>query len=212
MIIARHFYMIRHGETEANAAQIMAGSMDTPLTQKGITQAKEVAKIVRTLHIEPKAIIHSHLSRARDTAKHINDLLQVDMHEDPDFAELHAGDWEGVPYEQCRELLVSWGTPPNGESFDDFCERLKRGKNTHLQKHDGPVLIVCHGGVFRAFGKIYGINTLGVKNCHLYEFEPAPESTSFPWRVWQYDQNEDGSIERNIASIYHDSDAEEIAS
>lgn len=65
MIIARHFYMIRHGETEANAAQIMAGSMDTPLTENGITQAKEAAKIVEALNIKPQAIVHSHLSRAR---------------------------------------------------------------------------------------------------------------------------------------------------
>lgn len=67
-------------------------------------------------------------------------------------------------------------------------------------------------GFFRAFGKIYGINTLGVKNCHLYEFEPAPESKIFPWRVWQYDLNDDGMIERNIASVYHEGDAIEIAS
>lgn len=212
MIIAKHFYMIRHGETEANVAKIMAGSMDSPLTQNGIDQAKKAAGIVSMLNNKPKTIVHSHLSRARDTANHINALLNAPIYEDPDFAELNAGDWEGVPYDQCQELLVGWQTPPGGESFNEFCERLKRAKNTHLQRHPGPVLIVCHGGVFRAFGKIYGLNMPGVKNCHLYEFEPLPNTETFPWRVWEYGLNNEGGIIRNIATVYHNADTAEIES
>ena len=212
MIVAKHFYMIRHGETEANRARIMAGSVDTPLTKNGKDQARKAAYIVKSLKVKPKTVVHSHLSRARDTANIINAVLDVPLHEDPDFSELHAGDWEGESYDKCRELLVGWGTPPNGESFDDFFERIKRGKNTHLQKHEGPVLIVCHGGVFRAFGKIYGIDTLGVENCHLYEFVPNTENEIFPWTVWQYDQLENGEILRKKALVYHDQDANEMAS
>lgn len=212
MIIARHFYMIRHGETEANAARKMAGSIDSPLTAKGIAQAREVAGIVRQLERKPKTIIHSHLSRARDTATYINEFLNVDMHEDPDFAELHAGDWEGASYDDCHDLLFSWAEPPNGETFAQFFERLKRGKNVHLQKHDNPVLIVCHGGVFRAFGKMYGLNMLGVKNCQLFEFEPDTTASPFPWRAWQYALNEDGQIERQKAAVYHDAEVDSIAS
>ena len=39
--------MIRHGETEANAAEIMAGSMDSPLNQTGIKQAHAVKNIIK---------------------------------------------------------------------------------------------------------------------------------------------------------------------
>ena len=187
MIYASHFYMIRHGETEANAARIMAGSLDSPLTRRGKAQARAAQNIIKILKIPPQTIVHSHLSRARETAEILNEALNVPMHEDPDFAELHAGDLEGVSYDDCPDLLASWVDPPNGERFDDFFERIKRGKNNALQRHPGPVLIVCHGGIFRAFGKFYGIESPGVNNCHLYEFEPNPHRQNFPWLVWQYD-------------------------
>lgn len=203
MIPAKHFYMIRHGETEANAARIMAGSMDTPLTEKGRNQAKSVAQIVTHLEIKPNIIVHSQLSRARDTASAINTSLNVEMIEDADFAELFAGDWEGVSYEICNKILTTWETPPNGESFEEFATRLQRGKNKYLSEKPAPVMIVCHGGVFRAFGKMYGLDILGVRNCHLYEFEPDTHNRIFPWKVWQYDMLDNGKVERSQAGVYH---------
>lgn len=199
MIPPKPFYMIRHGETEANAAQIMAGSLDTPLTLKGRTQAKDVQRVIEKLEIKPRTIVHSHLSRARDTATIINEALGVPMHETPDLAELHAGDWEGAPYSECNRIFSSWEDPPNGETFDEFCARIRRGKTHALDTHDGPVLIVCHGGVFRGFGKIYGLDVPGVfKNCHLYAFHPAPENETFPWRVWSYGHDQENFKEESF--------------
>ncbi len=203
MIPAKHFYMIRHGETEANRARIMAGSLDSPLTDKGKKQAERVQNIVISLEIKPKAIIHSHLSRARDTASIINQALNVPLHEEKDIAELNAGDWEGVPYEECAELLTGWPTPPNGESFTEFCSRIKRGKEKILTNYNSPALIVSHGGVFRAFGGLYGLKTPGVfKNCHLYEFLPDAKNKKFPWKVWSY-ETEGNNIKRISVDIFH---------
>ncbi len=205
MIPAKHFYMIRHGETEANAAKMMAGSLDSPLTQKGRDQARAVQIIVRKLDVKPIAIMHSNLSRARETAAIINEALNLPMHEDPDIAEHFCGEWEGKPYEQCRSMLDGWDTPPGGESFDDFCTRIRRSKTNALTKHSGPVLIVSHGGVFRGLGKLYGLNTPGVfRNCHLHEFAPDPVNKKFPWKVWNYDHAE--QLIRNESSVFHDSD------
>lgn len=212
MIIAKHFYMIRHGQTEANAAEVMAGSMDSPLTKHGREQAYAVQKIVASLSVKPKVIAHSHLSRARDTANIINEVLGVPMMEDPDLAELHAGDWEGVPWADCPDLLTGWPDPPGGEPFEEFMLRVKRGKNRHLEAHEGPVLIVCHGGVFRAFGKLYDLEVGSIiQNCHLYEFEPDPEGGSFPWRAWHYDLN-GAEVLRNVAKPFHGELEDELAS
>ena len=200
---AKHFYMIRHGETEANAARIMAGSLDSPLTDKGRDQAKQAQEIILSLEIKPSTIVHSNLARARDTAEIINEALNIPIHEDKDLAELHAGDWEGVPYEECHELLTGWPTPPNGESFVDFCARLRKGKKYNLEEREGPILIVSHGGVFRGLGGIYGLKTPGIfKNCHLYEFSPAPNNDDFPWTVWSHD----GVQNKQKTSVYHDSE------
>ncbi len=203
MLPAKHFYMIRHGETEANRAEIMAGSMDSPLTEKGREQAKSVQDIVNSLEVKPKVIIHSHLSRARDTAAIINIGINVPMYEDKDVAELHAGDWEGASYEECRELLLGWATPPNGESFSEFCSRLKRGKTRNLNNHDAPILIVCHGGVLRGLGGIYNLKPPAIfKNCHLYEFKPNPNDKHFPWEVWTHE----GMGIKERCSIFHESE------
>ena len=202
MIPAKHFYMVRHGETEANKARVMAGSLDSPLTTVGKEQALALQDIVNALEIKPAVIVHSHLSRARDTAAIVNEALNVPMHEEEDLAELYAGDWEGVPYEECHELLTGWPTPPNGESFQEFCTRIKRGKRKTLEAHEGPVLIVSHGGVFRAFGGLYGLKTPGVfRNCHLYEFQPDLDNTAFPWSVWSYHYEE--AITRVKEDVFH---------
>lgn len=204
MLPAKHFYMIRHGETEANAAQVMAGSLDSPLNEKGRAQAKAVQQIVIKLKIKPTVIVHSHLSRARDTATIINEVLGLPMHEDSDLAELHAGDWEGKPYDTCGPMMKSWHNPPGGETFDEFCDRIRRGKTRALEKHHGPILIVCHGGVFRGLGKIYGLDIPGVfKNCHLHEFHPNPLDKKFPWTVWHYDHLE--NVVRNQTLVFHES-------
>ncbi|MCB9983177.1 MAG: histidine phosphatase family protein [Rhodospirillales bacterium] len=179
--------MIRHGETQANAARIMAGHLDTPLTQNGRDQAFEAQKVVAALQNKPVAVFHSHLSRARDTARIINKALNAPMHEDPDLAEIHAGELEGAPYENCNPLFNSWPKVKDGEDPNDFFERVKRGKTRALNRFNDPILIVCHGGVMRAFGEIHGVPTPGkFENAHLYEFIPNLENEKFPWAVYDY--------------------------
>ncbi|MCC7305463.1 MAG: histidine phosphatase family protein [Alphaproteobacteria bacterium] len=192
MIPARHFYMIRHGETEANKNRIMAGSLDSPLTELGRKQADEARLIVEQLEIKPSAIIHSHLSRARDTAHIINKNLDLPMTEERDFAEIHVGELEGARWEDCI-CFDEWRDPPGGETFPQFFERIRRAKKKALENKKGPVLIVCHGGVFKALWKMHGINMDGVRNCHLHEFMPAPDRKPFPWLTHFYDYN-DGPI------------------
>ncbi len=207
---AKRFYMIRHGQTEANKAQIMAGSDDSPLTELGIEQAHEARQVLEKLEQKPSVIVHSQLSRARDTATIINTSLNVPMIEDPDYAELHAGDWEGVSYDDCRPILDSWTNPPNGETFEAFFERIHRAKMRALG-HDGTALIVCHGGVFRGFAKLYGLDIWGVRNCDLHEFSPA-NSSPFPWTAYAHRASEPSGQE--IHTVLSDSfhPAEEMAS
>lgn len=183
----KRFYMIRHGQTEANAARLMAGSIDSPLTEFGRQQAIAAQKTVAALQNKPVAIFHSHLSRARDTAHIINETLSVELFEDPDLGEIHAGQLEGAPYDDCNTLFNDWPIIKDGENPNEFFERVKRGKSRAIDKFNDPILIVCHGGVMRAFGEIHGIATPGrFENAHLYEFIPNPEKQNFPWDVFDY--------------------------
>ncbi len=185
------FYMIRHGETEANAARVFAGQLDSLLTDKGREQAKLAQKSASFLTINPSVIVHSHLSRARDTAAIINEALGLSMHEEPDIAERDVGDWENCSYDIIKNSRASHLNPPNGEHYNDFFARIRKGITGVLNSYDAPVLMVSHGGVFRALGGIYGLRlSYTTKNCHLYEFQPAPDKSPFPWDVYSYDYDE----------------------
>lgn len=208
MIPVKHFYMIRHGQTDANLAQIMAGSTDSPLTVTGREQARAVQEIVEALQIRPQIVAHSHLTRARDTAAIINEVLGAPMIEEPELGEMHAGDWEGVPYHMCRSMLDSWTDPPGGETFAEFSERIRRAKHRLLSRMETPPLIVSHGGVFRGFARLYKLHIPVIENCRLFEFEPVEPThehengspRAFPWRVYVYENA--GKIVRKSVDIF----------
>jgi broad specificity phosphatase PhoE len=184
----KKFYMIRHGETEANAARLMAESIDTPLTQNGYQQANEARKVLEKLEHKPAAIFHSNLSRARDTASTMNKNLKRPM------------------YEDCEELFNGWPIVDSAETPNEFFMRIKRGKTKALERFNDPILIVCHGGVMRAFSNIYGFNTPGrFQNAHLYEFNPIDGDHKFPWDVYDYRLcEESGELLKNRAEIYYE--------
>lgn len=199
----RHFYMMRHGQTEANANEVMAGSTDSPLTKLGREQAFQAQKIVSMLEKKPTHIYHSHLSRARDTAAIINEVLHIEMTQDPDLAEICAGSMEGRPWSECIDIFDGWVQTPGGEHPNDFFTRVKNGKTRALSAENSLPLIVCHGGVMRAFGALYGYDAPALfKNAHLYEFMPAQEE-HFPWTVYDYELcSETKILKRNLSDMY----------
>lgn len=185
MIPAIPFYIIRHGESIANVEQYASGHVDVPLTEKGIQQAYAAQKTVEALEVKPTIIIHSHLQRARNTANILNEHLKLDTVEDPMIAEQNYGDWEGQPWAITRQPTRDGIDPPGGETHKDFHLRVKNAISKFVQTYPGPVLIVCHGGVFRAIGALYGEKITGIENCSLHHFEPSTDqaAVTFPWKI-----------------------------
>lgn len=181
MIPLKPFYMIRHGESTANAQQILAGQTQTPLTERGIQQASEERIVLEGLSKKPSVILHSHLPRAKHTAEILNEGLGLPMIEVEDLQEQCFGEWEDVPYSECVDHLRAGIDPPKGESHADFNERVRRIKNEILAEHDMPMM-VCHGGIFFAFYRLYKREIPWVANARLYTFNPA-ETKDFPWDV-----------------------------
>lgn len=179
------FYMIRHGESVANLGQYASGHVDVALTEKGIAQAYAAQKIIEALNLKPSIIIHSHLQRARNTAKILNENLGLPMVEDPLIAEQNYGDWEGQPWSLTRQPTRDGIDPPNGETHAAFHDRVRGAITNFVNSHPGPVMIVCHGGVFRAFGALYKNQIVGIENCSLHHFEPCDDA-AFPWNVRKF--------------------------
>lgn len=135
------FWFLRHGETVANAAGVIAGALDTPLTALGRQQAAQAADHLVGQGIA--AIWASPLVRARDTAQAVADRLGLPVQLLDDLAERRWGAWEGLD----RSVLVRSATPPGGEGPQEFADRVWRGLQAIAPPH--PVLIVAHSGVAR---------------------------------------------------------------
>ncbi|MCB9963339.1 MAG: histidine phosphatase family protein [Rhodospirillales bacterium] len=189
----KQFYMLRHGESAANAAGIYSGQMDTPLTELGEAQAAQAAHLLQQkLQLQqrqeqvPQVIIHSHLQRARETARPIAAACRLEMIEKDIWGEQHIGIWSGRLHEDVRNMRLAGVEPPEGETNDAFISRIVRAATKTLAEYEVP-LIVCHGGCFRALAAHYGLNVSGILNCLLYEFVPSQQEGRFPWDVYVYD-------------------------
>ena len=68
---AHKVYFTRHGETVWNVENKICGMTDSPLTEKGRAQARELGEKLRTSGLRIDEILYSPLSRAADTARAI---------------------------------------------------------------------------------------------------------------------------------------------
>lgn len=183
MLIHENFYFIRHGQTDWNVAQKSMGQQDIPLNNSGIIQARNAAKKLKNLEI--KTICVSPLSRAKNTAFIINEILQCPIIEIENLQECCWGIYEGS-YKDNGDRNDRWlkgETPVGAESFIDFFERVMQGMNEAL-KYPSP-LIVSHGGVYLAIlkGLGYSFNPLSrVENC-VPIYHEKPNSHNELWKL-----------------------------
>lgn len=191
MLPEKSFYIIRHGQTEHNIANIAAGGeTDSALTEQGRAQPKKLAPYLQELEIPPSKIFHSSMQRARDTAHYLNKHLGLELEEIHDLREQEIGDWAGQPWEVIYPKFSVDVVPPNGESSTQFAARVQRAISYCLEQSydEGPPLIVCHGGLFFGLGIMYNIydSITHIENCQLHYFEPYSDVPFFPWKISHY--------------------------
>lgn len=147
-------YLVRHGETEWNAARRIQGQSDSPLTANGEHQARLVAQRVSKQGITH--VITSDLGRTRRTAQIIAEACGCEVINDPRLRELHMGVLEErlidslTPQEeQWRKQMVDGtadGRIPQGESMSELGERMRAALESCLMLPAGSKpLIVSHG-------------------------------------------------------------------
>ncbi|CAI1054695.1 Alpha-ribazole phosphatase [Serratia quinivorans] len=147
-------YLVRHGETQWNAARRIQGQSDSPLTANGEHQARLVAQRVSKQGITH--VITSDLGRTRRTAQIIAEACGCEVINDPRLRELHMGVLEErlidslTPQEeQWRKQMVD-GTAdariPQGESMSELGDRMREALESCLMLPEGSKpLIVSHG-------------------------------------------------------------------
>ena len=165
---------MRHGESEANVKKVHAGQKDdTPLTEKGIEEAKQAAKKARDDNLHLDRILSSPLQRARLTAEIMAEEYGLDVEIVAGLTEYDMGLASGLPIE---------GTPndykvnnPEAEDVSEFQNRVLNIVN-ELRKSDQNILIVTHGGV----GRIIRYSQMIKKPDVFYDIEVAPNCAIVP--------------------------------
>ena len=131
------------------------GSSDPPLVPEGRQQAESLADSLAEAGIE--AIISSRLQRAAETARILGRGLGIEPETDPRLNEISYGDWDGLTWAQiesrdpaaAQAKLDDWRgvTPPGGEPFEEFRNRVETAVRDLLQSPNRTVAIVAHIGV-----------------------------------------------------------------
>jgi len=182
---ARTIFLIRHGETEGNAARIVQ-LPDAALSPRGIAQAERLARRLAGEGIA--LILSSDLQRAMTTAEHVRRATGAPIAFDPLLQERNFGALRGTPYAELGfDLFAPDLEPPDGESWPTFHARVDRAWEAiraRAAEVDGPLAVVTHGLVCRS---------LAARHVVLPEGTLAPErweNTSVtivdgptPWRV-----------------------------
>ena len=116
--------LLRHGQTSANAAGLLLGRTDLPLTELGRRQAAAAAAC---LDGAVGRVVSSPLLRARETAESLGRPVEVDER----WIEVDYGEYEGQPFREVpAELWAHWRdnpafTPPGGESMAAVGQRVR---------------------------------------------------------------------------------------
>lgn len=166
------FYFVRHGQTEANRQQVLAGSgIDHPLTEEGHQQARQLAEAFKKLVPHPvHRLVSSQMTRAQQTAGYLSTQLELPIEIVSDLREWHLGEWEGQSSMQFLQNLLNGGEPKKGESRQQFYARVEAAFKT-IHNNEKPYVIVSHGAVWLALQDLLQIPRFKVDNCSLVRVE-----------------------------------------
>ena len=145
--------LVRHGQTEWNAAGLMQGqTAHVPLTELGHAQSAAAARTLA--EARPGALISSDLLRARQTAEHCRQATGLAVTTTPALREQGYGVLEGRP---SRELwdIVDWTDPhwaaEGGESLAQLYGRVAAYLDgLRAEPPSDVVALVTHGDTIRA--------------------------------------------------------------
>ncbi|WP_353856199.1 histidine phosphatase family protein [Bacillus sp. Bos-x628] len=140
--------LVRHGETDWNAAKRIQGRTDIPLNKIGKWQAEQTGLYLKDFHWD--VVISSPLSRAKETANLILKYVHAPLVIMDDFIERDYGDAEGMSLKERQELFPD-KQYPNMESLKSLQDRMLKGiHKVRAAYPDQNVLIIAHGAAIHA--------------------------------------------------------------
>ncbi len=172
-------FLVRHGETSWNRAEIFRGRIDVKLNEHGVEQARRTAAILSALNLA--AVYSSPLSRALETARYIAEPHGLPVIVEDGLTDLDYGKWQGLTHEEVKEQYVDlyrlWNTAPHkvrfeeGESLEDVRRRALEALDRIAARHNGQnVVAVSH----RVVTKVVLCALLGLDTSHFWHIRQDP--------------------------------------
>jgi len=118
-------YLSRHCKTAWNVGGRLQGTIDLPLSEAGVDEARANITVIRGLGV--RRIVCSTARRAYETAQFYGESLELPIHTTPRLRELDHGAWEG---RKANELLLD---PKSGYAkwlLDPGCIAIPGGSET----------------------------------------------------------------------------------
>lgn len=147
--------LVRHGQTQTITRNRIHGQTDSPLSAKGIADAKKTANYFRGQSFD--AFYSSSLGRAMQTAGIIGEAIEMTPMPEDGFMERYYGWLEGksialfepdLSGPKITLPLVKFALKMSGELGNDFVKRVINTFNKIVAKHKGQrILIVLHWGI-----------------------------------------------------------------
>jgi ribonuclease H / adenosylcobalamin/alpha-ribazole phosphatase len=146
--------LVRHGATSHTAQKRFSGglaSSNPGLSEEGRAQVREVADWLAPLGEAVEVVVSSPVRRCRESAEIVAERLGLSLVEEPGFAEMEFGTWDGLTFEEVREQqpdqLERWlgnldVAAGGGESFREVEKRVLAGLGRVLEQYAGKTLIV----------------------------------------------------------------------
>lgn len=198
-------YFIRYGESEGNVGPIRQMA-DTPLTEKGISQAKVVAD--RCLNIPIEIVVCSTMTRTKQTASYILEKINKPIEYSDLFVERRRasetlGNSKDDPSSVNIEKEIAEHFHESGWHFSDeenFYDLKKRALDCLKYLADRPeenILVVTHGVFLRVItacvmfedklnsyeGKKF-MTSMHMENTGITVFNYDDKREGNPWSLW----------------------------
>lgn len=175
------FFVVRHGENEANAQKLLDGrTLNLPLTNKGKQDAIQAGRLIASKISKIDLCLCSHMIRTQQTAQGVLESFQETppMIIDPRLIERFLGIFEGqpesvyIPYkikgDEAIALLPTFQDifdfkeHPSMENFQELYDRMSQCLLETAKNNPGKnILITTHSGSLRS---LYFMGTANQKN------------------------------------------------
>ncbi len=195
-------YFMRHAESEANLADILASQLDFPLTEKGKKDAEQIAKELQEFQ-QIDHIITSPLLRAKQTAAPFEELFNLQAITDNRVIEQDLGKYAGKTYAElddepdyCHDRSLRWKWVPEGEgeSYEMIANRLQPFFDMVFDEKHEHILIITHAVTLRMIKSIL-LNTL----------PDYPKDIAHNGEIWQVELSKKGDVHKIQSHFYGES-------